>query len=175
MGKSPILVTADGVAIAESTAIATYLLKTYDKEGRFATKDWILDEQLISFAGSTLGPAGMVELVFDIIVKMSPWPFSYLMKSIKGQIDKTFTGPQFKDGMVYLESLLDEEKGPWFNGEKLGRADFTLSFPLDLLAQRKYVDFKEYPKITAWRERVLARDAWKRGLTKGNGYDLSVV
>jgi len=59
-------------------------------------------------------------------------------------------------------------------GEKMGRADVILSWPLDMVAQWGWVEFGSYPKVKSWRKSVLARDAWKRGLKKGNGYDLTV-
>ena len=52
-------------------------------------------------------------------------------------------------------------------------SDFVLTWPMDVIAVRGYVDFeKEYPKLHAWRLRVQERPAWKSGLEKGNEYDL---
>jgi glutathione S-transferase len=40
---------------------------------------------------------------------------------------------------------------------------------------RKWMDLeKDHPRIAAWRRRVWERPAWKRGLEKGNGYDLTL-
>lgn len=74
--------------------------------------------------------------------------------------------------MSYLENELGEKD--WFNGDRLGRCDVMLSWPLDTIAQRRWVDFqKDYPKLGAWRKRIEDREAWKRGLERGNGYDLN--
>ena len=54
-----------------------------------------------------------------------------------------------------------------------GRADFMLEFPMAFLTQRKWMSLDPYPKVKAWSERCYARPAWKSGLEKGNGYDLS--
>jgi glutathione S-transferase len=42
-----------------------------------------------------------------------------------------------------------------------------------MIAQKGWVDLEgEWPRLAAWRKRILERDAWKRGMEKGNGYDL---
>ncbi|RDW88363.1 hypothetical protein BP6252_00395 [Coleophoma cylindrospora] len=171
LGKAPVLVTKDGMAIAETSAIMTYLLRTYDTEGKFTSKDWLLDEQVVSFAGTSLGTSTMVILLFEMIVKVSPWPFSFITKALKAQVTKGFTDPEIQSGLAYIQSMLGDKA--WFNGETLGYTDFIVSWPLDVIAQRNYADLAEYPKLLAWRERVLEREAWKAALEKGNGYDLT--
>lgn len=167
------LVTAEGRAITESTTIAAYLIKTYDTAGRFHSEDWIRDDTLSSFAGATLGTTQAIELLFDIAAKRTPWPLVYLARAFQKGIRKNFTSAEWAKTLSYLESELGDRD--WFNGEELGRADVSLSWPLDMLAQRKWVDFeKDYPKLAAWRTRIQERDAWKRALEKGNGYDLTI-
>jgi glutathione S-transferase len=46
---------------------------------------------------------------------------------------------------------------------------------LDFLSAKGYVDLEMYPKIVQWRKRVQGRDAWKRALEKGNGYELAQI
>jgi len=169
-GKSPVLITADGRMIIESTAIATYLLKTYDTRGCFAARDWILDEELTSLSNAfaVLYAFGMI---FDLLAKHSPWPISYATRAINNAAWKSFLGPECDKAFTFMVNALGDEQ--WFNGGSPGRADFLLSFPLDMVAQRKWVDFDEkYPSLGAWRTRIQERPAWKRGLEKGNGYDL---
>ena len=61
----------------------------------------------------------------------------------------------------------------WFmGGDAPSRADFVLRFFVDLGVHPKYVTLERYPKITEWRARCDAREAWKKSLEKGNGYDL---
>lgn len=173
LGRSPTLVTSDGRAIIESSAIATYLLKTYDSSGRFASADWIRDEELTGFAGASIGGLNTLELTLEIVAMRTPWPFSYAMRAARRGFNKAFTGAEFKKSLEFLEGELGE--GQWFNGGSLGRCDVMLQWPIDLIATRGWVDFaKEYPKLDAWRTRILSSPAWKRALEKGNEYDLTV-
>ncbi len=170
-GKSPVLVTPEGRTITESSAIVAYLLRTYDTSSRFAASDYIRDELLTSFAGATLGPINAIELLFDLLAKNTPWPLVYITRQMRKAIQNFFTGPELKKSMAYLEKELGEEE--WFNGKELGRSDIMLNFPLDTIAHRKWIDLEQYPKLDAWRQRIVERPAWKRGLERGNGYDLS--
>lgn len=169
MGKAPVLVTSDNMPIAESSAILGYLIDTYDKEGKFTAEDHVRDESLTSFAGSSIGTIGMIELIFDVVAEKSPWPLSILLGGVKSNVHNNFTGPEYATQFEYLEKELTDE---WFNGKNLGRSDVMLSWPMDLLAAKKYVDFEKYPKILQWRKKVQEREAWKRSIEKGNGYDL---
>ena len=173
LGKSPILVSADGITVTESSAIASYLLKTYDAAGKFVPDNWLRDDILVSFAGTSLGLVVTIELLTDIAVKQSPWPVSYIMKAIRRGLQTNFTAAEFKKAFDYLEGELGDNN--WFNGKELGRSDIIMSWPFDNIAQRGWFDFKkDYPKIAAWRERIQNREGWKRSLEKGNGYDLTV-
>jgi len=63
----------------------------------------------------------------------------------------------------------------WFmGGDAPSRADFVLHFFVGLAVQPGYVDLDRYPKLKAWMARCEAREAWKRALEKGNGYDLNI-
>lgn len=159
--------------IIESSTIVTYLLKEYDTSGKFATDDWIRDDALTSFAGSSIGPVTGIEMLFDMAAKHTPWPLVYLSRAVRNSVQSSFTMAEFQKDIGYLEKELGDKE--WFNGATLGRSDFMLSWPCDLISQRGWVDFnKDYPKIGEWRQRIQDREAWKRGLEKGNGYNLTV-
>lgn len=155
----------------ESSAIIAHLLSAHDPTGRFAASDPTLDEELTSFAGASLGPVTAIELLFDIAAKHTPWPLVYIARAFRKGAQKNFTTKEFARDLGWLETQLGDKE--WFNGEHLGRVDVMLSWPMDTIAQRTWVDWVTYPKIKAWRERIEAREAWKRGIEKGNGYDLT--
>jgi len=169
LGKSPILVTSDGRTITESSTIALYLIKTYDTAGKFQSGDWVREDSLCSFAGASMGPIGMLKLMLDIAVEQTPYLARPLVRLITGGVDKAFSGPEMRKSCEYLESELKDD---YFTGNEPGRADFALSWPFDMMEQRKWIDVSEFPKLMAWRKRCQERPAWKRGLEKGNGYDL---
>jgi glutathione S-transferase len=172
LGRSPILVTAEGRPIIESSAISAYLLKTFDTEGRFASEDWVRDEELTSFAGASMGMINTLELTLEIVVERTPWPFVYIMRAARRGFNKAFTGAEFKKNLEYLESELGDRE--WFNGASMSRSDVMLIWPVDTIATRKWIDLaKDYPKLDAWRKRIQSSPAWKRGLEKGNEYDLT--
>jgi len=173
LGKAPQLVTFDGRVIVETSAIAAYLLKTYDPTGKFAAEDYISDETLTSFAGSTLGAILSIEMLFDMAAKHTPWPLVYIARALRRGIQNQFTKAEFEKDLLYLEEQLGE--GEWFNGERIGRSDVMISWPLDLMSMRGYVDFEgQYPRLAAWRKRVQSRPAWRRAMEKGkHEYDLS--
>jgi glutathione S-transferase len=177
MGKSPQLVTADGRIIAESAAIAAYLITTYDTAKKFqgdgGRNDWVRDESLTSFAGASMGPIEMMKLFLDIATLQTPLLLRPLVRWVMGAIDRAFTGPELKQMLKYLEGELGGQE--YFMGKEPGRADFMLSFPMDITVAFGWVDLGEYERLKGWRERCRAREAWKRGLEKGNGYDMGFV
>jgi glutathione S-transferase len=110
--------------------------------------------------------------LFTLVAIKTPWPLSYATKALKGAMFKNIVMPEFTKAMVYLVDELGERE--WFNGKDLGRCDIMLSWPMDMIGQWGWVDFeKEYTSLGRWRKRILEREAWKRGIEKGNGYNLT--
>lgn len=109
--------------------------------------------------------------MFDLASTNTPWPLNYLPKALESAMQKNLLSVEFKKALTYLETELGDED--WFNGEEPGRSDIMLSFPFQQLVAKGWVDVeKEYPKLDAWKNRILERPAWKRGIEKGNGFDL---
>lgn len=169
-GQAPLLITGpkDGNRyIPESAAIATYLIRTFDTTDRFGLRngDWIRDEVLLSLNTTNLGRLTNLMLMLDfngIGIGAGEW-------------GKRFDGPALKKVLGDLErELRSGPDGGFFMGAQPGRADIMLEFPMAMLSQRRWVDLKsEFPELNAWLERCYAREAWKRSLEKGNGYDLT--
>lgn len=176
-GKAPTLFTGekDGNRyIPESSAIATYLIRTFDTNDTFGLKngDWIRDEMLVSLAQSNLNRAIMVLLLLDFQILRNG-----NVEKLGEARAKRCDGPELRMMLGQVEKeLVEGPKGGFFMGERPGRADIMMEFPLSFIKHRPWwVDLKtEFPALDAWLERVYNRDAWKRGIEKGNGYDLSV-
>ena len=126
-----------------------------------------------------MGNLIIVKVVLTAITFRTPFVLRPLVRLLTGGLDGMFTEPEFKKMLAYLESELPPGQD-WFSvgtkGGGPGKADFMLSFPLDMVVDNKWwvADFaRQYPRVAAWRERCLGRDAWKRALDKGNGYDMN--
>jgi glutathione S-transferase len=168
-GKAPLLVTGarDGSRhVPESAAIATYLIRTFDAADRFGLRggDWVRDEMLLSIAQTDLGKATTNMLMLDF----------GMIRNGTGPGGKRYDGPAIRAVLKHLErELEDGPEGGYFMGERPGRADVMLEFPMAMTRQRGYVDLAaEFPALERWLERCYRREAWKKGLEKGNGYDL---
>jgi glutathione S-transferase len=93
-----------------------------------------------------------------------------------GAAAKHWDGREMRNVLTHVERELKESpEGGYFAGKQPGRADIMFEFPLSSIKQRKAVDLKaEFPLLDEWLERVYSRPAWKRGIEKGNGYDLTI-
>jgi glutathione S-transferase len=63
-----------------------------------------------------------------------------------------------------MEAHLSKNK--WFSGKDLSMADFQMSFPVEAALARSG-DGGGFPKLAAYRERMVARPAYLRALAKG--------
>ena len=88
----------------------------------------------------------------------------------RGREEKTGT----LRGSASRSFLLLNLKEWLMGGDAPSRADFVLHFFVGLAVQPGYVDLNRYPRVKAWMVRCEAREAWKRALEKGNGYDLNI-
>ena len=165
--------TTDGRVITESSAISRYLIDKYDTANKFqgdAKNDAIRDEELTSLGSTNLSTFLTMELLFQAAGTRSPFFIRPLINGIGGALKKAFLGPEIKAQLNYLNDQLGDQD--YFMGSSPGRADFMISWPIDMSIAPGLIDLNEYPKIKAWHERCKARDGWKRSIEKGNGYDL---
>jgi glutathione S-transferase len=178
LGKAPQLETGDGRVIVESVVIAKYLIDTYDKAGKFKgdgtpKNDSLRDDQLCNLAAASLGPVVILEVVLLAASKLTPFFVRWLMALVHSQIRNQFSGPELDLYFRYLDDQL-EGRDYFMGGAAPARADFIISFPVDLCTAAGMVDITKYPRVEKWHTRVHDRPAWKRSLEKGNGYNLGV-
>jgi glutathione S-transferase len=122
----------------QSSAIIYYLLNTYDTNNKFSAQDPLKDEILTSFAGATLGPLITLELVLDLVVKHTPWPFVFFSRFLRKKMQNKYTRQELAKALTWLWKQLRVEEGAYFNGSEIGRSDVMLSWPLDLIAARNW-------------------------------------
>jgi glutathione S-transferase len=175
MGRSPQLILENGRVLCETNTIAKYLIDTYDTDNKFkgdgAKNDSLRDSQLSDFVQASLGGTMILGVIFHELVNRSP----FLARPITGGVWKGvrsgYYDGEMQKSLSYLDSELEGQD--YLMGASPGRCDFLLSFVYDNIEQRHLASVNEYVRLKAWRERCRARPAWKRGLERGNGYNLS--
>jgi glutathione S-transferase len=155
LGKSPVI-TDGGKTIAESGAIVEYLIDTYGK-GRMKPKAgtddyWRYVEWMHYAEGSAMLP-----LLLALYAGMLGDGAALLRPRIDSEI---------ASNLSYMEAGLDGRQ--FFVGNDLTGADIQLLFVLQAAGSR----LEPYPALVAYRDRMHARPAYKRGIDKGGPYQL---
>jgi glutathione S-transferase len=73
---------------------------------------------------------------------------------------------EIENHLSYMERALGDR--PFFVGDELTGADILLLFPIQAAGAR----LSPFSKLVAYRDRMQARPAWKRGLERGGPYEL---
>ena len=170
LGKSPVIVDG-GVTVAESGAVVEYLIDRYGG-GRLipavGTPERLRYTYWLHYAEGSAMPPLLLKLVFDRVANApAPWPISAIARRIAGTVQNSFIGPQLKRHLDYMEAELTAR--PWFAGEEFTAADVQMSFPLEAAAARAGLNAGR-PRLMGFLERIHARDAYKRALTRGGPY-----
>ena len=170
LGKSPVIVDG-GVTVAESGAVVEYLIDRYGG-GRLipavGTPERLRYTYWLHYAEGSAMPPLLLKLVFDRVANApAPWPISAIARRIAGTVQNSFIGPQLKRHLDYMEAELTAR--PWFAGEEFTAADIQMSFPLEAAASRAGLNAGR-PRLIGFLERIHARDAYKRALTRGGPY-----
>jgi glutathione S-transferase len=172
LGKSPVI-TDGSVTVAESGAIVEYLVEKYG-EGRLVpppgTPAKLRYTYWLHYAEGSLMPPLLMKLVFKRVEK-APMPFFVrpVARAIAKGAGTSFIDPQIKLHLGYIEEELG--KHAWFAGKDFTAADIQMSFPLEAGAARGGLD-AQWPKLTAFLERIHARPAYQRALERGGKYEL---
>ena len=103
------------------------------------------------------------DLVLNLLEMRSPWPLSWLLKKVFGQVRKMFLNPRNEALLDLMES--DLGKQPYFGGENVTGADVTLVYPM-YAARDKGTFENGYPNINAWFDRIEARPAFQSARAK---------
>ncbi|VVD62437.1 glutathione S-transferase [Pandoraea anhela] len=178
LGKSPIVTDGD-LTLAESGAIIEYLVDRYG-QGRFAPPRHTPDtpytpERLqwtywLHYAEGSAMPPLLLKLV-ALRIAGAPMPFFVrpIARKISDTLQSSFVDPQLALHFGYVNDALT--KTGWFVGDSFSAADIQMSFPLEAVAARG--DAKgRWPAIVDFLERIHARDAYQRALTRGGPYEL---
>jgi glutathione S-transferase len=171
LGKSPVI--GDGrVTVAESGAIAEYLLDSYDREGRLRPPAGTAARRRFTywlhFAEGSAMPPLLIKLVCER-VRSAPMPFFVrpVARAIADKVTSGFVAPNLERQFGFMEGELKRSR--WFAGDLFSAADIQMSFPLEAAAQRGGLDAR-YPRLQDWLARIHARPAFRRALEAGGPY-----
>ncbi|KAI2606449.1 uncharacterized protein GGS25DRAFT_533529 [Hypoxylon fragiforme] len=197
LGKAPTLVTPSGRVLSERSAITLWLLHHYDEEGRpfrlpscssdadaEHRDDLAREEQLMSVGSTTLHTPLLLKAVFGRMARQAPFLLRWVVVAIGGMLDSAFVDGEIRLVMTYLDgelALPEKKEGEgegegkereWFMGTKNPtRVDFSMMWYVDWAVRCGWLDIAQYPRVKAWRDRILERPAWKRSIEKTGGYD----
>jgi len=155
LGKSPVIEDGNRT-IAESGAIIEYVIDTYGNgrlEPKAGTDDYWKYVEWMHFAEGS----AMLPLLMALYSTFLGDAAAVLQPRIDAEIENHFS---------YMESRLGDR--PFFVGNDLTGADVQLLFVLEAAGSR----LAPYPKLVAYRDRMHARPAYRRGIEKGGPYQL---
>ena len=160
-GTAPVI-EDDGVVLAESGAIVQYLIGKYGT-GRLAVApghpEFANYLFWLHYAGASLSTTAMMRIVLDGAGTPAEHPIRGLVTSRSGA------------GYGLVEQRLGE--APYFGGQELTGADIMMAFPLTTMRLFAPHDLSNAPNTLAYLERIGARPAFRRAMTKGDpGFDV---
>lgn len=170
LGKAPVVTDGD-MTVAESGAIIEYLA---DRHGELApqpgTADRVRYSYWLHYAEGSAMPPLLLSLIFGRLPK-GPMPFFIrpVARMISHKANAAFITPQLTLHFDYLESEL--AKSTWFVGGHFTAADIQMSFPIEAAAARGVLDASRV-HLHDFLDRIHARPAYQRALTKGGPYQL---
>lgn len=166
LGKSPVVTHGERV-IAESGALMEYIIDTFG-EGRMrpptGTDDFQRYRFYMHFAEGTMMAPLLVKLLTGRVRASIP----LLGKLIAGKIDATFTDPENRRHLEFVEAELEGRQ--WLAGDLSG-ADFMMSFPLQAAVRRAGIR-GGFANLRAYLARIESRPAYERGIERGGPYSL---
>ena len=155
LGKSPVITDGDKT-IAESGAIVEYIIDRYGNgrlKPRHGTDEyWKYVEWMHYAEGSAMLPLLLALYAGFLGDGAAP---------LRPRIDS-----EIASNLSYMEAGLGGRE--FFVGKELTGADIQLLFVLEAAGGR----LETYPALAAYRERMHARPAYRRGIDKGGPYQL---
>ena len=154
LGKSPVI-DDDGLIVAESGAITTYLLERYDAANKFSPppselQQWAKYSQWLHYPEASV----FMPIFMQVLVARDP---------SKCELISGFCQAEAKLHLDYIsESLADQS---YILGEELSGADFGMAFVLALAEQLNLLT--SYPNLVDYLARIRARPAFLIALEKG--------
>lgn len=173
LGKSPVITDGDTV-IAESGAIIEYLAERYGHQASTelshleplrGTLEYRECRFWMHYAEGSLMNWLVMKLVFDTIPHQ-PMPFFVrpIARTLCSRVQQKLIAPNVQTALAFIDEHLTNHS--WFAGEHLTMADFQMSFAVEAALVRAGNE-TAWPHLTAYRQRMHARPAYQRAVSKG--------
>ncbi|WP_156678772.1 glutathione S-transferase family protein [Sphingomonas profundi] len=154
-GTAPVIVDGD-LVLGESGAIIEYIVGRYG-EWRLAPRaddpDFADYLYWFHFANASMMPAAMI----DIVIGMIGGTAEGVVAALRARGDRAF---------AMVEQRLGEVD--YFAGDRFTAADIIMLFPLTTMRAFVPRDLSPYPNILAYLQRIGARPAYQRAMTKAD-------
>lgn len=162
LGRAPV-VEVDGLVLAESGAIIEHFA---DREGRLrpASPEGLRRYRFfLHYAEGSAMPPLLVQLLVER-VRSAPMPMLVkpIARRIAEEIERNYSAPAIERHFGFIDRALSEHA--WFAGDELTGADVQMLYPVEAALRR---GGGQWPQLCAWRDRVKARDAYRRAEQKG--------
>ena len=155
LGKSPVITDGD-VRIAESGAIADYIIRTYGKGMMMpaaGSADYETYNEWLHYAEGS----AMLPLMLNFYVARLKEAGAPLHPRIDSEI---------ANHLGYVDGALEGRE--FFVGDSLTGADIQMSFVGEMA--KVFDKLGPYPNLSAWLSRMHARPAFQRSVEKGGAY-----
>ena len=156
LGKSPVI-EADGMTIAETTAIAMYLAENHDPNGVFTPPTEPAERAL--WLQTLMYPEGsaFVPLLLKLLLSREAEP--------KPMLISMFTQAEVDLHLGFIRDRLGDK--PYILGDALSLPDIGMSYICSMANNLELLG--DYPTLKAYAERCMARPAFQRAAEKTGG------
>ncbi len=170
LGKSPVITDGD-LVIAESGAIVSYLLDTYDTNDSLrpamGTPERRRFDYWLHYSEGSAMPLLVMKLVFTAIPERVPFFVRPVASLITKGVSTQLLDPQIADHVAFWQAELARDG--WFAGDRFSAADIMMSFPVEAGADR--ISFGENcAAIRHWAAAIRQRPAYQAALKSGGAY-----
>lgn len=173
LGKSPVITDGDET-IAESGAILEYLVERYGTQAQgdlaglqpaAATPQYRQSRFWMHYAEGSLMNWLVMKLVF-MTIPTQPMPFFVrpIARQLCATVQAKLIDPNVATALAFMEAHLGTHD--WFAGEQISIADFQMSFAVEAALARG-ANAAQFPRLSAYKARMVARPAYQRALAKG--------
>ena len=156
LGKSPVI-EVEGQILAESGAIALYLLDTYDVDNRLGPPkdDPLAKAQWMQWLHYSEASAFAPLLIKLLLSRLEEKPALFEM----------FSSAEVALQLGYLQDQLGESD--YLLGDRFQAPDIGATYIVDMA--HRLNELSAYPKLAAYRERCRARPAFQRAFDRTGG------